>query len=194
MCEDLQPFTCTFEGCPDAKSFKRKADWIRHENERHRQLEWWKCNMIDCTHMCFRKDNFVQHLVREHKLPEPKPRISHFRSPNEENLDKEDPVWRRVEDCRNETSKGPRDEPCKFCGNVCSSWKKLSSHLAKHMEDIAFPIWKKVLQKEVTPDTMRTPPGSVVPPLPQPKTPAYTPWYPIQPATRYVFSDMALPL
>ena len=140
--------------------------------------------MIDCTHMCFRKDNFVQHLVREHKLPEPKPRISHFRSPNEENLEKEDPVWRRVEDCRNETSKGPRDEPCKFCGNVCSSWKKLSSHLAKHMEDIAFPIWKKVLQKEVTPDTMQTPPGALNPPLPAAKTPAYTPWYPIQPATR----------
>ena len=196
VCEDLQPFTCTFEGCPDAKSFKRKADWIRHENERHRQLEWWKCNMIDCAHTCFRKDNFVQHLVREHKLPEPKPRVSHFRTPNDEALDKEDPVWRRVEDCRHETPKSPRDEPCRFCGNVCSSWKKLSSHLAKHMEDIAFPIWKKVLQSDVTPDTVISPTNSTVPPppppLPAPKPPAYTPWYPIKPAKSSTISAVSV--
>ncbi|KAL8993158.1 MAG: hypothetical protein Q9169_006555, partial [Polycauliona sp. 2 TL-2023] len=70
--EDVQPFTCTFQSCAEPKSFKRKADWVRHENERHRQLEWWMCNMHDCSHKCYRKDNFVQHLVREHKLPEPK--------------------------------------------------------------------------------------------------------------------------
>ena len=29
--EDIQPFTCTFPDCSEAKSFKRKADWVRHE-------------------------------------------------------------------------------------------------------------------------------------------------------------------
>ena len=29
--EDIQPFTCTFPECSEAKSFKRKADWVRHE-------------------------------------------------------------------------------------------------------------------------------------------------------------------
>ena len=62
--EDIQPFVCTFKDCWEPRSFKRKADWVRHENERHRQLEWWTCNLRDCSHKCFRKDNFVQHLVR----------------------------------------------------------------------------------------------------------------------------------
>lgn len=72
--EDVQPFTCTFPNCQEPKSFKRKADWVRHENERHRQLENWTCSITDCNHTCFRKDNFVQHLVREHKIAEPKQR------------------------------------------------------------------------------------------------------------------------
>lgn len=72
--EDVQPFTCTFPNCGEPKSFKRKADWVRHENERHRQLENWTCQIADCNHTCYRKDNFVQHLVREHKIAEPRAR------------------------------------------------------------------------------------------------------------------------
>lgn len=72
--EDVQPFTCTFPNCGEPKSFKRKADWVRHENERHRQLENWTCQIADCNHVCYRKDNFVQHLVREHKIAEPRQR------------------------------------------------------------------------------------------------------------------------
>lgn len=72
--EDVQPFTCTFPNCGEPKSFKRKADWVRHENERHRQLEHWTCQIADCNHTCYRKDNFVQHLVREHKIAEPRQR------------------------------------------------------------------------------------------------------------------------
>lgn len=73
--EDVQPFTCTFPNCGEPKSFKRKADWVRHENERHRQLEHWTCQIADCNHTCYRKDNFVQHLVREHKIAEPRQRV-----------------------------------------------------------------------------------------------------------------------
>ena len=174
FCEDLQPFVCTFDQCADPKSFKRKADWIRHENERHRQLERWVCNIVDCSHICYRKDNFVQHLVREHKMPEPKPRsdsrslkVPYYGPSTIEGLGKEDSVWTLVEECREEEPKSPKDEPCKFCGTVCNSWKKLSNHLAKHMEDVAFPVWKVILQTDVSGCSVRSPMSSAAPP-PQP--------------------------
>ena len=172
--EDVQPFTCTFATCPEPKSFKRKADWVRHENERHRQLEWWTCNMNECSHKCYRKDNFVQHLVREHKLPEPKVKTvrtgrpavrgpSSQRARNrhgddmEESNDEIDQVWKLVDECRHDTTKNPKDEPCKFCGNICNSWKKLTVHLAKHMEQISMPILGIVRQMEVSPETIISP-------------------------------------
>ena len=171
--EDVQPFTCTFATCADPKSFKRKADWVRHENERHRQLEWWMCSMNDCNHKCYRKDNFVQHLVREHKLPEPKVKTTRNGKPavrgpssqkarvkhgdEEESNDEIEQVWKLVEECRHETLKDPRDEACKFCGNVCNSWKKLTVHLAKHMEQISMPVLGVVRQKEVTSETIISP-------------------------------------
>lgn len=171
--EDVQPFTCTFANCADPKSFKRKADWVRHENERHRQLEWWMCNMNDCTHKCYRKDNFVQHLVREHKLPEPKVKVAKpgkpaVRGPSAQKArtkaqDKEDAkddvdiVWRLVDECRHETLKNPKEEPCKFCGNVCNSWKKLTVHLAKHMEQISMPVLNVINQQNISSDTIISP-------------------------------------
>ena len=168
--EDVQPFTCTFAHCSEARSFKRKADWVRHENERHRHLEWWQCNMPECNHICYRKDNFVQHLVREHKKREPKvksrgstsskskPELDSVaarqaRMQEEENEE----VWKLVDRCHFETQQKPKDEPCKFCGNICSSWKKLTVHLAKHMEQIAMPVLDLVKRREVSPDTIISP-------------------------------------
>ena len=169
--EDVQPFTCTFATCAEPKSFKRKADWVRHENERHRQLEWWMCNMNDCSHKCYRKDNFVQHLVREHKLPEPKVKTTRNGKPavrgpssqkarvkhGDEEDDGADQVWRLVDECKHETPKNPKDEACKFCGNICNSWKKLTVHLAKHMEQISMPVLGIVKLKEVTAETVISP-------------------------------------
>lgn len=180
--EDVQPFTCTFPICPEPKSFKRKADWVRHENERHRHLEWWTCNLPDCSHTCYRKDNFVQHLVREHKKPEPKIKssrppvkttgrakagrsqvevIEDWKAPVPGSLDpaqeEVDKVWALVEECRHDTKKLPREEACKFCGNVCNSWKKLTVHLAKHMEQISMPVLRLVEQQTITLDTIISP-------------------------------------
>ncbi|KAL4784254.1 hypothetical protein BJX76DRAFT_357216 [Aspergillus varians] len=153
--EDVQPFTCTFPDCADPQSFKRKADWVRHENELHRHLEWWECSFPDCRHKCYRKNNFVQHLVREHKMREPKVKKSKNkgsskRGPNDpitremqEEIDREREIkqlWDRVESCRYDTTASPKEEPCRFCGNVCTNWKKLTVHLAKHMEQISIPI------------------------------------------------------
>ncbi|RHZ72601.1 hypothetical protein CDV55_104534 [Aspergillus turcosus] len=163
--EDVQPFTCTFPHCNEPKSFKRKADWVRHESERHRKLEWWTCTFPDCHHTCYRKDNFVQHLVREHKMPEPKlkktktkgvgasSRQDAVASEAQEESSRErevEKLWELVDQCRHDTSKGPREEPCRFCGNVCSSWKKLTVHLAKHMEQIAMPVLALVQERPLS--------------------------------------------
>ncbi|KDB30893.1 hypothetical protein H112_06602 [Trichophyton rubrum D6] len=157
--EDVQPFTCTFPNCTEPKSFKRKADWVRHESERHRHLEWWTCNMPDCSHTCFRKDNFVQHLVREHKMPEPKVKATKIKSKSQQqdgngnsheatsHAQAVEQVWKLVEICRQVTTKQPTDEACRFCGNVCNSWKKLTVHMAKHMEQIAMPVLELVNDK-----------------------------------------------
>ncbi|KAF2145963.1 uncharacterized protein K452DRAFT_304964 [Aplosporella prunicola CBS 121167] len=136
--EDIQPFTCTFAYCAVPKSFKRRADWVRHENERHRKLESWECNLEDCKHTCYRKDNFIQHLVREHKIPEPRARARKLNETSVMSGDSSD-IWDIVEQCRRDTTRPAAEEPCKFCGRVFSTWKTLIAHLAKHMEQISLP-------------------------------------------------------
>jgi len=170
--EDVQPFTCTFPNCGEPKSFKRKADWVRHENERHRQLENWTCQIADCNHTCYRKDNFVQHLVREHKIAEPRQRTGRTGNKDVPAADQgtctrhtqvvvvnhySDDIWTIVEKCRRDTTKQPKDEPCRFCGNICASWKKLTVHLAKHMEQISMPILTLVEQKQLNADSIISP-------------------------------------
>ncbi|GAD92672.1 C2H2 finger domain protein, putative [Paecilomyces variotii No. 5] len=164
--EDIYPFTCTFPHCSQPKkSFKRKADWVRHENELHRQLEWWTCSFQDCQHQCFRKNNFIQHLVREHGITMPKARKTASRKTGvKDDIDdsdveqgiggiaSSDELWQLVEVCRHETTKTPKEEPCRFCGNVCSSWRKLTVHLAKHLEQIAMPVLQTLKDVEVSHD------------------------------------------
>ncbi|KAK1991461.1 hypothetical protein LX36DRAFT_346710 [Colletotrichum falcatum] len=151
--EDVQPFTCTWDRCREPKIFKRKADWVRHENEGHRHLEWWTCDVEDCRHTCYRRDNFLQHLVREHKFVEPKNKTKAAIK----KAGAVDPTWQKVEQCRHETSKKPQEEPCRFCGRQFPTWKKLTVHLAKHMEHISLPILRLVAAKELEPDTIISP-------------------------------------
>ena len=169
MHEDLQPFVCTFKACSEPKSFKRKADWVRHENERHRQLEWWSCSEEDCQHKCFRRDNFVQHLVREHRMQEPESVDRLLKTPVREST-KDRPNFNDGENngspskvssmlmtCRHKTASKPSDEPCSFCGIICKTWKKLTVHLARHMEQISMPVLDLVRQAYVGPATIISP-------------------------------------
>jgi hypothetical protein len=165
--EDVQPFTCTYAHCKEPKSFKRKADWVRHENERHRRLSWWTCTQDDCQHKCYRKDNFLQHLVREHKIPEPKQKT---KAAAKKARNSDEAIWVLIRNCHHETTAKPQDEPCKFCGKALNSWKKLTVHLAKHMELISLSVLRLVEQQSVSADTIISP----VEPLPvrqQPLTP-----------------------
>ncbi|KAI2791515.1 hypothetical protein POX_c04376 [Penicillium oxalicum] len=135
--EDIQPFTCTFPECTEPKSFKRKADWVRHEGERHRQQEWWTCSMKECSHKCYRKNNFIQHLVREHKLGDDKTVTSKMCRDYDGSVKSIDQL---VEECKGTADQTPDMEPCRFCGNHCGTWKKLTAHLGKHMEQLAMPV------------------------------------------------------
>ncbi|KAK0731689.1 hypothetical protein B0H67DRAFT_476542 [Lasiosphaeris hirsuta] len=151
--EDVQPFTCTWDRCRDPKIFKRKADWVRHENEGHRHLEWWDCDVEDCRHVCYRRDNFLQHLVREHKYPEPKVKTKAAIK----RAGGMDPTWQKVEQCHMETRDMPHAESCRFCGKSFPTWKKLTVHLAKHMEQISLPVLKLVARKDLEADTIISP-------------------------------------
>lgn len=162
--EDLQPFTCTFKVCStEKKSFKRKADWVRHENECHRHLDEWRCNYAECQHVCYRSDNFSQHLIREHKVPDFKNKtrgsisskikarpVAHYGQ-------EEEPIARLHRTCRSASPAKPDSEPCAFCGMVSPSWKKHQVHLSKHMESIALPVLGLIAQEEVSPDTTISP-------------------------------------
>ncbi|KAH8890877.1 hypothetical protein GQ53DRAFT_649735 [Thozetella sp. PMI_491] len=161
--EDVQPFTCTWEKCREPKMFKRKADWVRHENEGHRHLEWWTCDVEDCRHICYRRDNFLQHLVREHKFAEPrvKTKAAIKRAGGA------DPTWQKVERCHAETTITAKDEPCRFCGKEFPTWKKLTVHLAKHMEQISLPILRLVARADLDAETIISP---VQDPPPRPFT------------------------
>lgn len=163
--EDVQPFTCTWERCREPKMFKRKADWVRHENEGHRHLEWWTCDVEDCRHVCYRRDNFLQHLVREHKFTEPKVKTKAAIK----RAGTVDPTWAKVEQCHEETTELPQNEPCRFCGKTFPTWKKLTVHLAKHMEAISLPILRLVAKKELDEFTIISPVQDP-PPRPFPAT------------------------
>ncbi|KAI1416821.1 hypothetical protein F5Y13DRAFT_100884 [Hypoxylon sp. FL1857] len=174
--EDVQPFTCTWEKCRDPKMFKRKADWVRHENEGHRHLEWWTCDVDDCRHICYRRDNFLQHLVREHKFTEPKIKTKAAIK----KAGGGDRTWMKVEQCHVETQAKPSDEPCRFCRKTFPTWKKLTVHLAKHMEHISLPVLEVVKRKELDADTIISPvqdpprPNFPVTPVKQ-EPPAFSP-------------------
>ncbi|KAJ5752401.1 hypothetical protein N7520_009318 [Penicillium odoratum] len=160
--EDLQPFTCSFPDCNEPKSFKRKADWVRHENEKHRHLEWWTCAI--CGHTCHRKDNFVQHLVREHKMIDPKVK----KGKGVEGQASRDRLAKLLDECRHETELTAESEPCRFCGNILGNWKKLQAHLGKHMEQLAMPVLELAKQSTATPSLPAGVSAETYPPLSAP--------------------------
>ncbi|KAJ5491517.1 hypothetical protein N7539_003084 [Penicillium diatomitis] len=151
--EDVQPFTCTFPDCTEPKSFKRKADWVRHENERHRQPEWWTCSIDGCAHRCFRKNNFIQHLKREHKFedsPAAPGIVGRLATDHHGRT-----IEQLVEECKHTAGTTPAQESCPFCDNHCSSIKKLTAHVAKHMEQLAMPVLRLVMQSGVASNQMQ---------------------------------------
>ena len=59
-----------------------------------------------------------------------------------------------MEKCHKETQDRAQEEPCRFCGKTFPTWKKLTVHLAKHMEQISLPILRLVARKELEAEVM----------------------------------------
>ena len=133
----LRPFTCTWSHCRGPTMFKEKNDWLRHENENHRHVEHWICDIGNCIHQFYREDKFLQHLIYEHNFPEP-----NVETESSENRASalDDLTLLQAEKCRQERNITPRYEPCRFCGRRYNTWERLTDHLAKHMEEISLPI------------------------------------------------------
>lgn len=123
--EDLEPYTCTFDNC-SKPSFKRKADWVRHENEGHRRFEGWKCI---CEYTSYRRDNFISHLIREHNHK--KPRRFRRAMPSAMRSLRLSDVDIAADNCHFIIQTPAQD--CSFCEETSMNRDKWSKHVANHM-------------------------------------------------------------
>lgn len=86
-------------------------------------------------------------------------------------------VWQIVDDCHKVTTRHPTEERCRFCSSVCPTWKKLTVHLARHMETISLPVLDLISDTAVVPPSAKASSGkaaassnaSVAPVAPMPK-------------------------
>lgn len=141
--QDVQPFTCIFRDCSEPKSFKRQADWVRHEFERHRQPDYYQCSFPECGITFSRKHVLIQHLIRAHGLPEPNIRdkkLPEDLSPPERSMEG---LWEIVEQSSRKTDIS-QGEQCVFCGKNFETWKKWMVHLGKHLVELAMPVLEMV--------------------------------------------------
>ncbi|KAL9010653.1 MAG: hypothetical protein Q9173_004435, partial [Seirophora scorigena] len=62
---DLQPYICTFDGCPQANTlYERRSDWMHHEKKHHRRE--WSCNASG--HEVYKTRNDLKvHMEYQHK-------------------------------------------------------------------------------------------------------------------------------
>lgn len=60
---DLQPYICTFGGCPKQETlFESRNEWFHHELQTHRRD--WLCN--DCDYTSLNRDEFENHQRQLH--------------------------------------------------------------------------------------------------------------------------------
>ncbi|KAI5785804.1 hypothetical protein EDC01DRAFT_661502 [Geopyxis carbonaria] len=114
---DLRPYVCTFKDCakPD-QLYETRHDWFEHELNFHRK-EWF-CNI--CKNVFV--SNFKQHLIDIH---------SDILAP--------DQINNISNGCQRATVSNQQCS-CPFCGKsfeTGSSTRRLRSHLARHMQQIA---------------------------------------------------------
>jgi hypothetical protein len=84
-------------------------------------------------------------------MPEPKMMKSGRNGSNDVSGTREKAeLWEAVERGHRETTRKPSEEPCRFCGNISTSWKNLIVHLAKHLEQIAMPVFGLVNPSSAT--------------------------------------------
>ncbi|KAL1886818.1 hypothetical protein Plec18167_000753 [Paecilomyces lecythidis] len=135
--EDVEPFTCTFPGCSDPKSYRRQADWKRHEDKTHWKYDWRECSYPGCSHKFSRADMFREHLIREHNTL----------GWNRTSIDHNRRLQEMTEQWRKGTKQIPRkQELCPFCGEICRNSKMPTTHMGKHLEQLAMSVLEVAMQ------------------------------------------------
>jgi hypothetical protein len=94
-------------------------------------------------------------------LPEPKQKAK----ATIKNARLTEPAWIMLEKCHHETTHRSQEEPCKFCGKAFPTWKKLTAHLAKHMEHISLPILRLVEARSVDANMIISPVEKIISPV-----------------------------
>jgi hypothetical protein len=117
LIHDLRPYVCTYENCETpGQPYESRHDWVRHENANHRKI--WRC--LEHADQAFKDINEYQiHLEAEHALhigSASMNRIAHV----------------------SELTSAVMDRPCPVCSVVLDTPKALHSHIALHLERLAF--------------------------------------------------------
>lgn len=134
--EDIAPYCCTQESCPDAnKAFARRRDWVRHEGRLHRSQ--WECPYGCGTPPMTSASTFEAHVRAAHDAGVAQTTLNNM-------LESE-----RRPDERTAISK------CPFCSRELQSEKTYVSHVGRHYEQLAlFTLPQHLLSTEDEPDDM----------------------------------------
>lgn len=113
---------CTFEDCEESDEvFDTQKAFIKHEIEKHRSVQFWKCPSGICSNKYSDKDSLLDHVI-----------LNHWKHLDEEARAKhafelqEDPAIENVQ--------------CPFCQEKIKPGgrRTLARHLGQHMEKISF--------------------------------------------------------
>ena len=142
--EDIQPYICTFSNCSRPLVFKRRADWMRHENGWHREVVRYTCHIGDCIYSTVCRNNFHSHMHTWHQdfiaslPPHTRKRQSDSESDGISRSHMRDQMT-----VIDEFLVDPRDlssEPCKFCGRFSSTWSDYETHVSGHFEELGIKV------------------------------------------------------
>lgn len=149
---------CSFADCDQIHSFVSMIDWAFHEYIKHRESLKWTCNHSQCVYSTFRKANFVQHLVKQHRLIESncRERVSRFHASNDGERvflgsDDEsqglDEICGITEECYSDQCY-TAPEPCKFCYELCIGRSDYAAHYTSHIREIGLSFLKILTEAE----------------------------------------------
>jgi hypothetical protein len=130
--EDIPPYVCTSGTCESAvKSFSRRHEWARHEEEMHRKL--WRCP-YGCLESIGSSEGFKSHVRTVHHL-----------------ADQIDTVRDLTAACGRASNKeGARS--CPLCAKPCDSLKRWVKHVGHHLEQLTLFTLPMDSHSQDTPD------------------------------------------
>ena len=142
--EDIQPYICTFSDCSRPLTYKRKAEWMRHENGLNREAARYICHIDGCTYSTLRRSNFIPHMNHVHpvfmaSLPPHTRRRSLTPASDETSV----PNLRDQLTVIDEFLVDPRDissEPCEFCGQLSGTWREYGTHMSDHFKKFSITV------------------------------------------------------